>query len=268
LTIVALNADSSSQPVQMANTIDSERGHFSTTHWSLVANAANAAHSLASSAALEELLRRYMPALRAHLVHRLGKRCTEIEDLLQGFIADKVVAENLCHQANREKGRFRNFLLTALDNYVASHFRYVNAKKRRGDQPDVNIDGLAAFDARQHEPDEAFDVVWARQVITEAIEMTERLYASTGRPHVFTLFKQWVLEPAYGGGNPPEMEQVARQLGFESARQASNVLVGAKRNFARMLREVVRAYAPDQDVDDELLDLRTILARHGARRQA
>lgn len=248
----------------MGNNFKADRSPFTTTPWSLVANAAN---PITGREALAQLLDRYMPALRVHLDHHLGHRSSEIEDLLNAFVADKVIADNLCIHANRSKGRFRNFLLTSLDNYVASHFRRANAKKRRAEAPNVHIDQMTSADNQQAPPSEMFDVVWARQVIADALERTESLYRATGRPHVFALFDARVLRPMLADETAPGLDELTSELGFESAQQASNALVGAKRNFSRMLRDVVREYAPNEDVDDELRDLRAILATHGARRR-
>jgi hypothetical protein len=48
-----------------------------------------------------------------------------------------------------------------------------------------------------------------------------------------------------------------------SPEQASNVLITAKRMFARALRSVVAKYADAGDVETEIRDLKSILARSG-----
>src|SRR5437762_6995431 len=68
--------------------------------------------------ALGGLLRRYMPALRARLVIEKGIQADAAGDLLNGFLADKVLERDLVARADRSRGRFRTFLLTALDRYV------------------------------------------------------------------------------------------------------------------------------------------------------
>ena len=94
-----------------------ERGEasFPSTDWSEVEEAGGGSGPAAREA-LGELLVRYLPALRAHLVRRLRFTPDEAEDLLQGFIADKVVERGLVARADRRRGRFRTFLLAALEN--------------------------------------------------------------------------------------------------------------------------------------------------------
>src|SRR4051812_38640775 len=88
---------------------------FPMTQWSLVARAGQPPAE--ARAALDVLLRRYAPALRAHLLldRRMSGDRSKAEDVLQGFVADKVLERNLIALADRERGRFRTFLLAALD---------------------------------------------------------------------------------------------------------------------------------------------------------
>src|SRR5437763_498542 len=73
--------------------------------------------------ALGALLKRYMPALRARLVIEKGIAPDKAGDLLSGFTADKILERNLISRADRSRGRFRTFLLTALDRYVVDEHR-------------------------------------------------------------------------------------------------------------------------------------------------
>lgn len=73
--------------------------------------------------ALQELLRRYCPPLKAHLVVRKRMKPEQADDLLQDFVADKVLRLKLIEHADLTKGRFRSFLLTALDRYFIDQMR-------------------------------------------------------------------------------------------------------------------------------------------------
>ncbi len=60
----------------------------------------------------------------------------------------------------------------------------------------------------------------------------------------------------------PGDEEIARRHGFESARQASNAIITAKRQFGKILRDVVARYAEnDADVDAELRELMAVFSR-------
>ena len=56
-------------------------------------------------AALGELFERYRPILRAHLHHKMGLGEDDVDDVLQGFFADKVLERDLLAQVDRERGR-------------------------------------------------------------------------------------------------------------------------------------------------------------------
>ena len=102
---------------------------FMTTHWSLVERAGRDGGA-ATKDALAALLRQYLPALRSHLVVHKRISSHDADDLLQGFLAGKVIERDLVGQADRSRGKFRTFLLTALDRYVLNENRNRQAAKR------------------------------------------------------------------------------------------------------------------------------------------
>jgi hypothetical protein len=84
---------------------------FPQTQWSLVERAGQQANPQEQRRALEALLKRYLPALRAHLIEVRRIPSDRADDLLQGFIADKVIEQNLLERAQKERGRLRNFVV-------------------------------------------------------------------------------------------------------------------------------------------------------------
>src|SRR5438046_5426270 len=108
-----------------------ERGTVPTPRWSLVGRVREE-NSQAGRPALDELLRRYLPALCVHLeIRRAGTR-EEVEDLLQGFIAGRILESKLISAASQSRGKFRTLLLTSLDRYVIDQHRHASAQKRDG----------------------------------------------------------------------------------------------------------------------------------------
>src|SRR5687767_4813885 len=85
---------------------------FPTTHWSVLERAGDDDEAVRRQALLE-LLRDYVPALRSYLVHAKRMAPDRADDLLQQFLADKVLEEDLMPKAQREKGKFRSFLRAA-----------------------------------------------------------------------------------------------------------------------------------------------------------
>ncbi|HWE01530.1 MAG TPA: hypothetical protein VG326_03905 [Tepidisphaeraceae bacterium] len=211
--------------------------------------------------ALATLLRNYLPALRSHLVIRQRIDGHRANDLLQGFLTAKVLEQRLIVKADQERGRFRTFLLTALDRYVIDEIRYSRAAKRAGQQPDADVDELKEMPTPLGGPDRAFDVAWARQVLAEAERRMRGECLTTGRPDLWGVFEGRVLRPAMEGAEPVKYETLIRDFGFRSPAEASNVMITSKRAFARHLRAVVGEYAGDEaETDAEIRDLYRIVS--------
>src|SRR5262245_29597621 len=102
---------------------------FSTTHWSVVL-AANQNDSLAARDALAKLCQTYWYPLYAY-VRRRGYCREDAEDLTQGFFAT-VLQKNYLNRADRQRGKFRTFLLSSLDNFLNNEWDRAKAKKRGG----------------------------------------------------------------------------------------------------------------------------------------
>ena len=228
---------------------------FPTTAWSLVARAGVEAQREALSA----LLARYLPALRSRLVVDKRIAAEAADDLLQGFIADKVIEQGIVGRADPAKGKFRTFVLTALDHYVIDRARSAAARARA--MPRSEDSEIQEISSPVTDPVHGFNVTWARQVIGEALRRMEAQCAECGRMDLWELFRCRVLDPALDGATPTPYEQLLVRFGYTSAAQASNALITAKRMFERALRGVVGEYAADEaEVEQELIDLRAILS--------
>jgi len=235
---------------------------FPTTHWSLIGRVRDAQDS-ARRDALNQLLTRYWPALKAHLVVKKRIDPNEADDLVQGFIANRVLEHNLMATADAGRGRFRSLLATALDNYVTSQMRMRSAAKREAERA-VSLDQEAYEQAAVAAGalHDAFDVAWAREVLAEILRQMQAECQRSGRPDVWGVFEARVLGPILQGAEPLAYEPLLARFGFRSPTDASNALVTAKRMFGRLLREVVREYAVDEDdVDAEIRELQEILSQ-------
>src|ERR1041384_3091537 len=90
---------------------------FATTHWSVVL-AARDTDSPEADAALAELCRTYWYPLYA-FIRRKGHSPHDAEDLTQAFFA-RLLEKNYIAQADRERGRFRTYLLAARTHFPAA----------------------------------------------------------------------------------------------------------------------------------------------------
>ena len=106
-------------------------GCFLTTHWSVVLTAGSS-DTPRAQAALEKLCRAYWFPLYAY-VRRRGHSVEDAQDLTQEFFA-RVLERHWLARADQAKGRFRTFLLTAMERFLANEWDKVRALKRGGGQ--------------------------------------------------------------------------------------------------------------------------------------
>ena len=236
---------------------DDELSAFPATQWSLV-DAVRGGDPQARRRALDTLLTRYLPALRAYLVLERRMDADRAADVLQSFVADKIVERDLIARAEKSRGKLRTFLLTALQRFA------IDVSRKRDDRGSVSVDDVEP--SLHPIPSAVFDREWASQVINQTLARMEANCRQWGRLDLWEIFRGRVLATAFDSAPPTPYEQLAARFGFSSNDQAANALVTAKRLFGRLLREVISEYAPDAaDLEDEIRDLRAALSGSGAK---
>jgi DNA-directed RNA polymerase specialized sigma24 family protein len=223
---------------------------FPTTHWSLVARAGEDP-SASQRDALGDLLKRYLPAFRTYVMTKYRLNRDRADDLVSSFVASRVVEKNLIGKAEVGRGKFRNFLMTALERYLIDQFREESAQKRGGDRVGEDIgDHADRLGDGEGDPAAEFDAGWARQVVRQAVDRMRDATAQT-RPDLWGVFQDRVIGPAFDGEAPTAYDELIQRFGFKDEGQAANALQTAKRIFSRILRGVVAEYAMTADEVDE-----------------
>jgi len=240
--------------------------YFPTTDWSLL-HRVECAEPADSSEHLDQLLKRYLPAMQAYLVRGRHLNADQAEDILQSFVAREFLQKSLVGKADPARGRFRTLLLTVLDRYVVSEFRRASAKRRSAEPPQAR--DLESAEARLEEgamPSDVFDVEWARVILTEALRRMEHECRAKGHSEVWEVFRLRVILPCLHDAKPLSYKDMVSRMELRSPTQASNLLVTGKRTFVRCLESVVAEYANSpEEVHDEILDLKQILSKCCAR---
>src|SRR5437764_912028 len=110
---------------------------FTTTHWSVISAASEHGSSQAAEA-LEKLCSTYWYPLYA-FVRRRGYEAHDAQDLTQSFFA-RLLDKGYLSGVDRTKGKFRSFLLAALEHFLANDWRRSQAQKRGGGAKFISLD--------------------------------------------------------------------------------------------------------------------------------
>jgi RNA polymerase sigma factor (sigma-70 family) len=227
---------------------------FVTTRWSVVLSASRK-DSPAALQALEELCRAYWYPLYAH-VRRTGYSPADAEDLTQSFFA-RLIEKDWLVVADRERGRFRSFLLGALKHFLANEWDKMRAQKRGGQLKFLSLDALAGEDRLRHEPidrgtpDQEFDRRWALTLLDAVLARIEREYFENGKAALFEALKSSLGADRSGLDYP----QLSQTLGLSEG--AVRVAVHRLRQrYRELLREMIAQTVTTQvEVEDELRQL-------------
>lgn len=230
------------------------RPAFPTTQWGRV-QAAGGAEDADSRAALAELCRDYWYPLYA-FIRRKGHNPEDAADLVQGLFASLLERRSL-KGLEPARGRFRSFLMTCCNNYLANRYHYDRADKRGGGQPLLSIDRRNAEGRYINDPshDETPDRIYDRQwTLTLLDRVLQRLDKEVRRSRNALLYER--LRPLLGGSGQSESHRrIAEELGLRegAVRSAAYRL---RVRYSELLREEVsRTLGPSDDVEEEINDL-------------
>jgi DNA-directed RNA polymerase specialized sigma24 family protein len=227
---------------------------FASTRWATVLKAGDSTGDSADAlSALSELCQIYWRPLYVFLCQR-GFRREDAQDLTQGFFAH-LIAKRGYSRAEREKGRFRSFLLAALKNFTADVRAGEHALKRGGGMILKSLDDQAeAQTARvaKWETDEVYDREWAACLVRQALNRLAQERALAGKAELFTY-----LMPRLAATEQSAVpyEEIARQS-HRAVTTLKHELARLRTRYRAILREEVRATLRDPaDVDEELRHL-------------
>ncbi|HEX9047022.1 MAG TPA: RNA polymerase sigma factor [Verrucomicrobiae bacterium] len=232
---------------------------FVTTHWSLVLAASGS--GAAASDALATLCQTYWYPLYAY-VRRRGHAPEDAQDLVQGFFA-RLLARNWIDRADRQRGRFRSFLLGAMNHFLADEWDKVRAQKRGGGVTVLPLEFDTAETRFSREPadtttpEQIFERRWALALLEQVLNQLRDEYAQAGRGELFAL-----LHPSLVGDHSGQSyAEVAERLGTTEGTVKSAVHRLRQRYRQRLRDEIANTVARKEDIEDELQHLFAVLAR-------
>ena len=231
---------------------------FCTTHWSVVLEAGNG-NSPEAARALERLCGAYWYPLYAY-VRRQGHGPDDAQDLVQEFFARFLEKQYLRH-ADRNRGRFRSFLLTSLKNFLINDWLKQNREKRGGAHQLLSLDEemaesrLASEPATAQPPDTLYDRGWAAILLERAMSALKEDYERSGKADLFARLKGFV----WGENSGLPYAAMAEQLGMTEG--AVKVAVHRLRQrYGELLRaEIAQTVSTPAEVEEELRHLISVI---------
>jgi RNA polymerase sigma factor (sigma-70 family) len=230
-----------------------------TTHWSVVLTAGRD-DATGAGEALSKLCQTYWYPLYAY-VRRRGYSPEDAQDMTQEFFA-RLLERSWIGRADRQKGRFRSFLLSAMNHFLADEWDKARAQKRGGGFTFVPLQFDQAETRYGHEPadhataEQNYERRWALTLLEEVLQRLRAEYVSNGHAALFE-----ALHPCLVG------ERTAQPYAELGA--TLRLSEGAVKSAVHRLRQRYRQLLHDQiaqtversgDVEEELRHLFSVLS--------
>jgi len=232
---------------------------FATTRWSVVMLAGQA-QSEESSSALEVLCRTYWYPLYA-FVRRRGRDHDEAQDLTQAFFTRLLEKEHLT-LADRQRGRFRTFLLTALKNFLVNEWEKGQAQRRGGNQRFVDWEATDAEGRFLNEPvddstpESVYERRWVATLLEHVLAQLRKEARASGRQPLFERLKE------YFWGDSAEATYGAIAAEFNMSEIAvKGAAYRLRQRFRELLRaEIAHTVLNEEEIEDELRHLIQVMS--------
>ena len=162
----------------------------------------------------------------------------------------------LVDRADSSKGRFRAFLLHALDQFLIDRMRRESTKNH------IPKEKLIPFDITdppelpdtitESSPEDCFVYTWKSELLERTLSQVQTDCQQQGMETHWCLFREKVLEPTLNNKESEPMKAIASRYGIKSESTAFNMLLTVKRRFKTTLRTNLRiTVLSDDDVDQE-----------------
>jgi len=233
---------------------------FVTTHWSVVLTAGRTDTTSACDA-LAKLCQSYWYPLYSY-VRRRGYSPEDAEDLTQEFFA-RFLAQNWVERADREKGRFRTFLLSAMHHFLANEWDRARAQKRGGGAPLLPLEFDEAETRYSREPadnvtpEQHFERRWVQALLEQTLKLLSAEYEREGKAELFA-----ALNPCLVGERTSQpYAELGAKLGMGEGAVKSAVHRLRQRYRQLLRQEIAQTVAGPGELEEELKYLFAVLAR-------
>jgi RNA polymerase sigma factor (sigma-70 family) len=233
--------------------------YFLTTHWSVVLAAGGTTNTRADEA-LATLCRAYWYPLYAY-VRRRGHSPEEAQDLTQEFFW-RLLARNYLAGVRREKGKFRAYLLAAMNHFLANDWDWKRRQKRGGGQAPLSLNAAGAESRYRLEPadtltaERVFERRWALTLLETVLRRLKQNYEAEGKEALFARLEFCLT------GERAELPYAELAAGLKMTEGAVKVAIHRLRQrYRELLRaEIAQTVADPAEVDEEIRHLRRLIA--------
>jgi RNA polymerase sigma factor (sigma-70 family) len=233
---------------------------FATTQWSIV-RAASSQSPAAARAALENLCTTYWTPVYA-FVRKRGHSQPDAEDLTQAFFMLLLNSEFL-QMADRDRGKFRSFLLKSVSNFLSVDRRKRDAEKRGGNVHVLGLDfreGERQYQAEAADtatPEQLFERQWALSILQDTTDHLRFEYTERNHQVLFESLE------AHINQDPARLPYAEL---CETLNMSEDAIKQASRRLRLRYREILRAriaatVGSIDDIDAELRELISALSR-------
>ncbi len=166
----------------------------------------------------------------------------DAKDWTQEFFAHALERDYL-QRYDPGRARFRTYLRTCIDGFVANQLKSATRLKRGGQAQNVPLDCVVAeselLDGSAHDcpdPEQLFHREWVRNLFQMAVEDLRECSRDSGREQVFEAFSKYDLDPST---ERLTYSQLGAELGL-TAVQVTNYLASARRQFRELVLQRLR----------------------------
>lgn len=231
------------------------REAFLTTHWSLVGHIQ--AEDDKDRVLIGLLLDRYWKPVYCYLRHK-GNNNEDAKDLTQGFFHEVVMNKDLVQRADQSKGRFRTFLLHALDQYLLNERRKQITQKRSPKGKLVSFDitspPVLPEAVSRLNPEDSYNYAWTASILDQVLSEVEAQCLEDGLEVHWRIFQDRVVQPILKDTSPLSFEDICEQYGIEDQKKAANMVTTVKRRLQKALKQYIRNTAISDDEMHEEFD--------------
>ncbi|MFC1792688.1 RNA polymerase sigma factor [Planctomycetota bacterium] len=238
-------------------------GAFLTTHWSLIEDVKQQPNH--DRALIGLLLQRYWKPVYCYL-RRKDYDNEKAKDLTQSFFHEIVLNLNLFGRADQSKGRFRSFLLFALNQYLMNEKRRETAQKKIPKHKIVSLDAIEPPVLPQtvieSNPEDSYNYAWVSALLDQVLSNVKHACCKQGMKTHWSIFSERVIQPMLNNTTPPSLPDICEKYGIESEKKASNMIVTVKRRFQGALKQYIRSTVSSESyMADELKEILKFLPK-------